>query len=212
MLLLAATFSLCQHTDSTNSDVDIVNPEVARGARASHWGGLERTIDLSEYGVDLDKAFNRLLGPRGIVNQIALTAVTQSLVIIAYIIGVIAFNQLKSSNSRQGGSLDGIVSFFEPFLNNQEVATAIGRRLLTVFYDLVTRTTLTFLIFGAGDTISEILETQTLAGVWSFLTDPDFGMLMIFRITIVALSFAVGFPLLALKGPIGSDLIEAISP
>ena len=32
---------------------------------------------------------------------------------------VIAFNQLKSSNSRQGGSLDGIVSFFEPFLNNQ---------------------------------------------------------------------------------------------
>ena len=60
--------------------------------------------------------------------------------------------------------------------------------------------------------ISEILETQTVAGVWSFLTDPDFGMLMIFRITIVALSFAVGFPLLALKGPIGSDLIEAISP
>ena len=87
MLLLAATFSLCQLTDSTNSDVDIVYPEVARGTRASHWGGLERTIDLSEYGVDLDKAFNRLLGPRGIVNQIALTAVTQSLVIVAYIIG-----------------------------------------------------------------------------------------------------------------------------
>ena len=87
MLLLAATFTLCQLTDSTNSDVDIVNPEVTRGARAGHWGGLERTIDLSEYGVDLDKAFNRLLGPRGIVNQIALTAVTQSLVIIAYIIG-----------------------------------------------------------------------------------------------------------------------------
>ena len=37
-------------------------------------------------------------------------------------------------------------------------------------------------------------------------------MLMIFRITIVALSFAVGFPLLALKGPLGADLIEAISP
>ena len=91
MLLLAATFSLCQLTESTNSDVDIVYPEVTRGARdhgiSSHWGGLERTIDLSEYGVDLDKAFNRLLGPRGIVNQIALTAVTQSLVIVAYIIG-----------------------------------------------------------------------------------------------------------------------------
>ena len=30
---------------------------------------------------------------------------------------VIAFNQLKSSNT--GGSFDGIISFFEPFLNNQ---------------------------------------------------------------------------------------------
>ena len=60
--------------------------------------------------------------------------------------------------------------------------------------------------------ISTILETQTLAGVWSFLTDPDFGMLMMFRIGIVALSFFIGFPLLALKGPLGDGLIEAISP
>ena len=88
MLLLAATFSLsCQLTVSTNSDLDIVYPEVTREARDHAILPVERTIDLSEYGVDLDKAFNRLLGPRGIVNQIALTAVTQSLVIIAYIIG-----------------------------------------------------------------------------------------------------------------------------
>ena len=96
MLLLAATFSLLCHlslslTDGTNSEADIVYPEVTKVARSSgipsHWGGLERTVDLSQYGVDLDKVFNRLLGPRGIVNQIALTAVTQSLVILAYIIG-----------------------------------------------------------------------------------------------------------------------------
>ena len=60
--------------------------------------------------------------------------------------------------------------------------------------------------------ISTILETQTLAGVWSFLTDPDFGILMMFRISIVALAMFVGFPLLALKGPLGDGLIEAISP
>ena len=60
--------------------------------------------------------------------------------------------------------------------------------------------------------ISTILETQTLAGVWSFLTDPDFGILMMFRVTIVALAMFVGFPLLALKGPLGDGLIEAISP
>ena len=86
MLLLAATFSVsCHLSASTNSEVDIVYPGVTRGA--GDQAIMERTVDLSEYGVDLDKAFNRLLGPGGIVKQIALTAVTQSFVIIAYIIG-----------------------------------------------------------------------------------------------------------------------------
>ena len=162
---------------------------------------------------------------------------------------VIAFNQLKSSNSRQGGSLDGIVSFFEPFLNNQvkwsvcinnDFISSLTRKwplplgavcwqcsmtwspeplwhssslALVTRWDAYTEGLLPSLwSYQHSLQISEILETQTVAGVWSFLTDPDFGMLMIFRITIVALSFAVGFPLLALKGPIGSDLIEAISP
>ena len=163
---------------------------------------------------------------------------------------VIAFNQLKSSNSRQGGSLDGIVSFFEPFLNNQ-VKWSVFITIIIVTVPWLGsghchRAPSADSVLWPGHQnhphiphlwrwwhgemqitegllparwshqhslqISEILETQTLAGVWSFLTDPDFGMLMIFRITIVALSFAVGFPLLALKGPIGSNLIEAISP
>ena len=162
---------------------------------------------------------------------------------------VVAFNQLKSSNSRQGGSLDGIVSFFEPFLNNQVKWSLLELIILTshcvgsghchwaptvdsVLWpghknhphiphlwrwwhgEMHSRKGLLSGRWSYQNSlqISEILETQTIAGVWTFLTDPDFGMLMIFRITIVALSFAVGFPLLALKGPIGSDLIEAISP
>ena len=84
MLLLAATFFSC-HLSASSSKVDILYPGVTRGA--GDQAIEERTIDLSEYGVDLDKAFNRLLGPGGIVKQIALTAVTQSFVIIAYIIG-----------------------------------------------------------------------------------------------------------------------------
>ena len=140
-LLLATPLLLsCHLTESLDTGVDVVYPEQTGEARntgvTTHWGALDRTIDLSDYGVDLDKVFNRLLGPSGIVNQIALTAVTQSFVILAYIIGgkssnnhhrnenvetivylVIAFNQLKLSNS--GGNLDGVVSFFEPFLNNQ---------------------------------------------------------------------------------------------
>ena len=101
LLLAAATFSVsCQITANTRSDLDIVYPEVNRGARDHAILPVERTIDLSEYGVDLDKAFNRLLGPRGIMNQIALTAVTQSLVIIAYIIGgkIISELLLKSES------------------------------------------------------------------------------------------------------------------
>ena len=97
ILLAVATFSVsCQVTGSTNPDLDIVYPAVTRGARDHAILPVERTIDLSEYGVDLDKAFNRLLGPRGIVNQIALTAVTQSLVIIAYIIGGKILNTYKT--------------------------------------------------------------------------------------------------------------------
>ena len=36
--------------------------------------------------MDLNATFQRLLGPRGIVNQIALTATTQLITIMAYII------------------------------------------------------------------------------------------------------------------------------
>ena len=91
-LLLATPLLLsCHLTESLDTGVDVVYPEQTGEARntgvTTHWGALDRTIDLSEYGVDLDKTFNRLLGPRGIVNQIALTAVTQSFVILAYIIG-----------------------------------------------------------------------------------------------------------------------------
>ena len=91
-LLLATPLLLsCHLTESLDTGVDVVYPEQTGEARntgvTTHWGALDRTIDLSDYGVDLDKVFNRLLGPSGIVNQIALTAVTQSFVILAYIIG-----------------------------------------------------------------------------------------------------------------------------
>ena len=55
--------------------------------------------------------------------------------------------------------------------------------------------------------ISEILQTTSLSSIWSFLSNPAFGQLMMFRIALVATGFFVGFPLLALKGPLGAELI-----
>ena len=75
--------------------------------------------------------------------------------------------------------------------------------------------------------ISEILQTTSLSSIWSFLSNPAFGQLMMFRystvqysivqystgqlmmfrIALVAAGFFVGFPLLALKGPLGAELI-----
>ena len=37
----------------------------------------------------------------------------------------------------------------------QEITTSIARRLLTVLYDVTMRSSLTFLIFGLGDTVNK---------------------------------------------------------
>ena len=40
----------------------------------------------------------------------------------------------------------------------QEITTSIARRLLTVLYDVTMRSSLTFLIFGLGDTVGQGLK------------------------------------------------------
>ena len=45
---------------------------------------LDRTFDLTEYGIDLNETLSSLLTPSGIVNQFALSAVLQFILIIGY--------------------------------------------------------------------------------------------------------------------------------
>ena len=47
---------------------------------------VDRSFDLSEYGIDLGATFDRLLSPKGIVNQFSLTFAIQMIVIVGYII------------------------------------------------------------------------------------------------------------------------------
>ena len=47
---------------------------------------FDRSFDLSEYGIDLGATFDRLLSPKGIVNQFSLTFAIQAIVIIGYVL------------------------------------------------------------------------------------------------------------------------------
>ena len=44
----------------------------------------KRTFDLSEIGIDVEKTFNNLLTPGGIINQFAISSVTRIIQLVGY--------------------------------------------------------------------------------------------------------------------------------
>ena len=46
----------------------------------------EKSLDLSQFGIDLDQTFDQLLSPAGIVNQFALSIIIQVIFILGYVI------------------------------------------------------------------------------------------------------------------------------
>ena len=59
--------------------------EFAEGFRANNSLVLsKRTFDLSEIGIDVEKTFNNLLTPGGIINQFAISSVTRLIQLVGY--------------------------------------------------------------------------------------------------------------------------------
>ena len=47
---------------------------------------LDRTLDLNEYGIDINSTFNSLLSPSGVINQFSLSILIQIIFVTGYVI------------------------------------------------------------------------------------------------------------------------------
>jgi len=164
-------------------------------------GAEDRTLsgfDLQQYGIDTSVTFDRLLSPAGLVNQFTVTAYQVLLRTVGFFgLGVI-WSQLNSSVTASQ-PLYPLVRYFEKHLNPQSVFTTLMRGFLMVIWELIMRVVTSFLIFGIGDTVSQVLAVS-LDSVVAFVTDPIFGEIQIWRFILSTIFVGSGFMLFPLLG------------
>ena len=77
----------------------------------------DRTLDLSDLGVNLTVTFDQLLSPEGIVNQFSLSIVIQIIFIVGYVISGLTLAWLKSRFAE--GPILEFLEYFDLHLSAQ---------------------------------------------------------------------------------------------
>jgi len=142
-------------------------------------GRVSKTLDLDALGVNLTQISDSLLSPAGIVDQFALSILLQAILIIGYLTLGILYNW--ASGTITSGPLVPFIEYFEIHLSNQATAQTLVRSVLGLVWELVARSMTVFLMFGVGNTVTQVLESVTLDSVKKFLTSEVLGEIMIFR-------------------------------
>ena len=88
---------------------------------------VDRTLDLSDLGVNLTSTFNQLLSPAGIVNQYALSILLQIMFIVGYVVSGLILAALKARYTE--GPIVGILEYFDIHLSAQVRETYRDRPL-----------------------------------------------------------------------------------
>ena len=77
----------------------------------------DRTLDLSDLGVNLTVTFDQLLSPEGIVNQFSLSIVIQIIFVVGYLISGLILAGLKARFSE--GPILEFLEYFDLHLSPQ---------------------------------------------------------------------------------------------
>ena len=154
---------------------------------------LDRTLDLSSLGIDFSAIFDRLLSPKGIVQQFALTLVLSVFRSVGWATFGLGYGALVDRASP--GPLLDLLGFFEVVLTpqvrlfiffstltaSQAIATSMVRDLLRIVWELAGRVVTTTLLFGVFESFSQVVANTTVEGLWSFLSSSSLKQLMSFR-------------------------------
>ena len=153
---------------------------------------LDRTLDLSSLGIDFNAIFDRLLSPKGIVQQFALTLVTVVFRSIGWATFGLGYGALVERASP--GPLLDLLTFFEVVLTpqvglglfssltaSQAIATSLVRDLLRIVWELAGRVVTTTLLFGVFESFSQVVANTSVDSLWSFLSSSQLKELMSLR-------------------------------
>jgi len=131
------------------------------------------TIDLGD--IDLAAIQDRLISPVGMVNQFALQAETTGIGALGWVtIGLLWRLAIASFSS---GPIGSFLAGFEFLFSTQSLALTIIRSIFDMVRDLASRLFITFLFYGAEETIAG-LTSVSVQSVKDFLFDEELILLV----------------------------------
>lgn len=131
------------------------------------------TINLED--IDLAAIQDRLISPVGMVNQFALQAETTGLGAIGWV--AIGLLWRLASTTFATGPIGSFLAGFGFLFSTQSLALTIIRSLFDMARDLASRLAITFLVYGAEQTLAGLTDVS-LQSVKDFLNDPDLIVLI----------------------------------
>lgn len=159
----------------------------------------DRVFDPSSLDIDFNAVFERLLSPKGIVQQFLLSIALQIMNILGFTISGLGYAAIVR-NTPPGPFLD-FVKFFDIILTPQAIAKTVIRSLLRLLFDLGGRTVTTAFLFGVTESVSQIVASTSLSSLWTFLTSTAIKTVMINRRVFFTAFISIGFFLLNQLGP-----------
>merc|ERR1712203_708252 len=169
---------------------------------------FDRTIDLSSLGLDFNDVFDQLLSPKGIIEQSVLSIGLQIMNVGGYVITGLAYALLVGVTPA-GPVLDAL-KFFEIILTPQAILIPSVRAVLSLVWELAARVITTTLLFGVFESVSQVLASTTLEGLWNFLTSTTLKQIMIMRFVFFTIFAIVGMSILNALGPMPFDITTIV--
>jgi len=131
------------------------------------------TINLED--IDLAAIQDRLISPVGMVNQFALQAETTGIGALGWV--TIGLLWRLASTTFATGPIGSFLAGFGFLFSTQSLALTIIRSIFDMVRDLASRLVITFLVYGAEQTIAG-LTNVSLQSVKDFLNDPELIILV----------------------------------
>jgi len=131
------------------------------------------TINLED--IDLAAIQDRLISPVGMVNQFALQAETTGIGALGWV--TIGLLWRLASTTFATGPIGSFLAGFGFLFSTQSLALTIIRSIFDMVRDLASRLVITFLVYGAEQTIAGLTDVS-LQSVKDFLNDPELIILV----------------------------------
>merc|ERR1711881_174561 len=128
--------------------------------------------------------------------------------VLGYVISGLILAFLKTRYTE--GPILELLQYFDIHLSAQAIVDTVARSLLSLLWELISRVTTTFMLFGIFESVSQILNSTSLFSIWGFLSSSTLKEVMLVGFVMATAFVALQYPLVVASGPLVSDLLGGV--